>query len=113
VLACLGIYAILSYTVELRRQEIGVRMALGARPGDVIRMIAADGMKLAAAGAAVGVALTAGGARLLAASLYGVRPFDPITLAAVCAVLGVVALLACWVPACRAAATSPSTALRG
>ncbi len=113
VLACLGIYAILSYTVELRRQEIGVRMALGARSSDVIRLIAADGMKLAGAGAAAGIALTAAGARLLAASLYGVKPFDPLTLAAVCAVLGVVALLACWVPARRAAATSPSTALRG
>jgi putative ABC transport system permease protein len=113
VMACLGIYAILSYTVELRRQEIGVRMALGARSSDVIRMIAADGMKLAGAGAAAGIALTAAGARLLAASLYGVQPFDPITLAAVCAVLGVVALLACLVPARRAAATAPSTALRG
>jgi predicted permease len=113
VMACLGIYAILSYTVELRRQEIGVRMALGARSGDVIRMIAADGMKLAGAGAVVGIGLAAVGARLLAASLYGVKPFDPITLVAVCAVLVVVALLACWVPARRAAATSPSTALRG
>jgi putative ABC transport system permease protein len=105
-LACLGIYAILSYTVELRRHEIGVRMALGARSGDVIRMIAADGMKLAGAGAAAGIALTAAGARLLAASLYGVKPFDPLTLAAVCAVLSVVALLACWVPAHRAASTA-------
>ena len=113
VLACLGIYAILSYSVELRRQEIGVRMALGARSGDVIRMIAADGMKLAGAGAGVGMVLTAAGARLLAASLYGVKPFDPITLATVCVLVGVVALLACWVPARRAAATSPSTALRG
>src|SRR5262249_22965600 len=69
VLACLGIYAILSYTVELRRQEIGVRMALGARSADVVRMIAADGMKLAAVGAAAGIALTVGGTRLLAASL--------------------------------------------
>jgi predicted permease len=113
VMACLGIYAILSYTVELRRQEIGVRMALGARSGDVIRMIAADGMKLAGAGAAAGIGLTAVVTGLLAASLYGVKPFDPITLAAVCAVLAVVALLACWVPARRAASTSPSTALRG
>jgi putative ABC transport system permease protein len=88
-------------------------MALGATSSDVIRMIAADGMKLAGAGAAAGIALTAAGARLLAASLYGVEPFDPITLAAVCAVLGVVALLACLVPARRAAATAPSTALRG
>ena len=112
VLACLGIYAVLSYSVELRRQEIGVRMALGARSVDVIRMIAADGMKLAGAGAAIGITLTAAGARLLSASLYGVKPFDPVTLAAVCAVLGIVALLACWIPARRAAATPPSTALR-
>jgi predicted permease len=113
VLACLGIYAILSYTVELRRREIGVRMAVGARAGEVIRMIVLDGMKLAGAGAVLGIGLMTAGARLLAASLYGVKPFDPITLAAVCALLGVVALLACWAPARRAAAISPSTALRG
>ena len=112
-LACLGIYAVLSYTVELRRQEIGVRMALGAQSGDVILMIAADGMKLAGAGAALGMGLVVVGARLLTASLYGVRSFDPVTLTGVCGVLGLVALLACWVPARRAAATSPSTALRG
>jgi len=100
-------------TVELRRQEIGVRTALGARSGDVIRVIAADGMKLAGAGAVVGIGLTAVGACLLAASLYGVKLFDPITLVAVCAVLAVVALLACWVPARRATTTSPSMALKG
>jgi predicted permease len=113
VMACLGIYAILSYTVELRRQEIGVRMALGARSGDVIRMIAGDGMKLAAVGGAAGIGLTAAGMRLLAASLYGVEPFDPITLISVCSVLAAVSLLACWVPARRAAATSPLTGMRG
>jgi putative ABC transport system permease protein len=112
ILACLGIYAVLSYMVELRRQEIGVRLALGANSRDVVRLVAADGMKLAGAGAALGVAMALGGARLLSASLYGVKPFDPLTLAAVCLVLACVALLACWVPARRAAATSPSTALR-
>jgi putative ABC transport system permease protein len=111
-LACLGIYAILSYTVELRRQEIGVRLALGANSGDVIRLIAGDGLKLAGAGAALGIVMALAGARVLSASLYGVKPFDPITLAGVCALLILVALLACWIPARRAAATSPSSVLR-
>jgi putative ABC transport system permease protein len=112
LMACLGIYAILAFTVELRRREIGVRMALGAGKDDVIRLIGGHGMKLAAIGAVLGIGIAIAGARILSASLYGVQSFDPITLVAVCAVLALVALLACAVPASRAASTSPSIALR-
>jgi predicted permease len=112
VLACLGIYAILSYMVELRRQEIGVRLALGANARDVIRLVAGDGMKLAGAGALFGIIMAMAGSRFLTSSLYGVKPFDPLTLGAVCGVLALVALLACWLPARRAAATPPSSVLR-
>ena len=112
VMACLGIYAILAYSVELRRQEIGVRMALGASWTDVMQLVALDGMRLAALGGVVGIAVVALGGRVLEASLYGVKPFDGVTLTAVCGVLGFVALFACMIPARRAAATSPSIALR-
>jgi putative ABC transport system permease protein len=112
VMACLGIYAILAYTVELRRHEIGVRMALGARAGDLMRMVTSDGMKLAGSGALGGIVAASAGARVLRASLYEVQPFDPLTLAAVCVVLGLVAFLACWIPSRRAAATPPVEALR-
>jgi putative ABC transport system permease protein len=112
VMACLGIYAILAFTVELRRREIGVRLALGAGRNDVIRLVALDGMRLAATGGLLGALLAGALARVLYSSLYGVRAFDPITWASVCGVLAMVALIACVVPARRAAATSPSTALR-
>jgi putative ABC transport system permease protein len=112
VMACLGIYAILAFTVELRRREIGVRLALGAGRNDVIRLVALDGIRLAATGGLLGTLLAAALARVLYSSLYGVRAFDPITWASVCAVLALVALIACVVPARRAAATSPSIALR-
>lgn len=112
VMACVGIYAILSYTVELRRQEIGVRMALGATGGDLMRMVAMDGMKLAGFGAIGGGLATLASVRVLRASLYGIQPFDPATLIAVCGILAVVVMLACWIPARRAARTEPSSALR-
>jgi predicted permease len=112
VMACLGIYAILAFTVELRRQEIGVRMALGASSGDVMRMVAGDGMKLAGLGGLCGVAAAMASAGLLRASLYGVDPFDPVTLVAACGILALVALLACSIPAWRAASTAPASALR-
>ena len=112
VMACLGIYAILAYSVELRRQEIGVRMALGAGWGDVVRLIAGDGMKLAGWGGLLGMIGVAVGGRVIEASLYGVEASDPLTLGAVCGVLGLVALLACLIPAWRAAGTAPSDALK-
>jgi putative ABC transport system permease protein len=112
VMACLGIYAILAFTVELRRQEIGVRMALGADPAGVMRLVVGGGMRLAAVGALIGTGLAAVMARVLQSSLYGVRPFDIPTWAGVCGVLGAVALVACAIPAARAARTDPAAALR-
>jgi putative ABC transport system permease protein len=112
VMACLGIFAILAYTVELRRQEIGIRLALGANSGQVMRLVTWHGMQLAGVGGMIGVAAAAIGGRMLRASLYEVQPFDPLTLGAVCGLLMLVALLACWIPSRRAAATSPLLALR-
>jgi putative ABC transport system permease protein len=112
VMACLGIYTMLAYTVELRRQEIGVRLALGASKGDLMRMVTGNGMKLAGLGVLGGIAAALAGARVLRASLYEVQPFDPLTLVAVCGVLSLVALLACWIPAQRAAAIEPAASLR-
>jgi putative ABC transport system permease protein len=112
VMAYLGIYAILAYTVELRRHEMGVRMALGASKGDLVRMVTSDGMKLAASGSLGGILGDVAGARVLRASLYEVQRFDPLTLAAVCVVLALVAFLACWIPSRRAAGTAPAEALR-
>ena len=112
VMACLGIYAILAYSVELRRQEIGVRMALGANWVDVLRLVAGDGMKLAGLGSAVGIVAVILGGRVIEASLYGVKPLDAATLLTVCAVLGLVSLFACLIPARRAASTSPAISLR-
>jgi putative ABC transport system permease protein len=112
VMSALGIYAVLAYSVELRVREIGVRMALGAGKMTVMRMVVSDGMTLVAAGGFVGFLAAASGGRLLRASLYGVEPFDPITLAAVCGFLALVALAACWIPSRRAAATPPAEALR-
>jgi putative ABC transport system permease protein len=113
VMACFGIYAILAYSVALRRQEIGIRLALGADGGRVMRLVMADGMRLAGVGAAIGVGGAWIAGRLLRASLYEVPTFDPVTLGAVCGLLGVVAIAACWIPSRRAASTSPSTVLRG
>ncbi len=112
IMASLGIYAILAYMVELRRQEIGVRLALGASRGAVLRLVIVDGMKLAACGGIIGVGAALAGARLLEHSLYGVKSFDPVTFLTISGVLAVIAFLACWVPARRAAATSPMIALR-
>jgi putative ABC transport system permease protein len=78
-----------------------------------MRLVTGHGMRLAGAGGLIGLAAAAFGGRLLRASLYEVQPFDPVTLGAVCGLLAIVALLACWIPSRRAAATSPSIALRG
>jgi len=112
LLSALGIYAVLAYSVELRVREIGVRMALGAGKMTVMRMVLSDGMTLVASGAIVGFLAAGFGGRLLRASLYGVAPFDPITLLIVCGFLALVALAACWIPSRRAAATPPAVALR-
>jgi predicted permease len=103
LLAAVGIYGILSYGVTQRRREIGIRMAVGARPGDVLRLVVGQGMALTVAGVLLGVAAAAAGGRLLSSLLYDVSPGDPVTLAAVMVVVVAVALLACALPALRAA----------
>jgi putative ABC transport system permease protein len=112
VLASIGIYGVLSYVVQQRTGEIGVRMALGATSGDVLRLVIAEGVTLAVVGVAIGL----GGAWLAAQAvsnlLYGVRPFDPLSFAGIAALLTLVAALACYLPARRATRIDPLTALR-
>ncbi len=112
VLAAVGIFGMLSYTVRTRRREIGVRMALGARPHAVVAMIVRWGMGLALLGAALGLGVALLWTPRIADSLFDVSATDPLTLVAVTVLLLLVALLACWFPARRAAAISPVEAIR-
>jgi predicted permease len=112
VLGLVGIYGVISYVVAQRSPEIGVRLALGARPGDVARMILRQGGVVAALGLGVGLVVAAAGSRLIDSLLFGVSPTDVRTYALVTAVLLVVSLLACWLPARRAARMDPLVALR-
>ena len=111
-LAAFGIYALLSYTALQRRREIGVRMALGARRGDVLALVLRQGAWLVAAGTVLGLLAAAGSARLLESFLFGVSADDRPTFVAAPLVLGAVALVACWLPAHRAARVDPMDALR-
>jgi len=112
LLAAVGIYSVLSYSVKRRVNEIGIRMALGARLGDVLRMIVYEGMKLVLVGVGIGavVALTLG--KVMSSLIYQVRPSDPLTFLVVAALLGAVALFASIIPAYRAARIDPMKALR-
>jgi len=112
LLAALGLYGVLAYTVGQRTGEIGLRLALGARPRDVLRMVVREGVSLVVMGLALGIAGALALTRLLASSLYEVSPTDPTTFAAVPAVLVAAALLACWLPARRATRIDPMVALR-
>jgi putative ABC transport system permease protein len=112
-LSVIGIYGVLAYAVAHRLPEFGVRVALGARPEQLLRMILVQGARMAGAGIVIGA-----GASLLATGwlrglLFGVRAFDPLTLGAVAALFILVALVACLVPAQRAARVDPLSALRG
>jgi predicted permease len=112
VLACLGLYGLLSYEVTRRTREIGIRMAIGAQSHNVVRLVLAKAMALIIAGAIVGVAVALGVTRFLSSFLYGVKASDPITLVAVAALLALVALAACYIPARRATKVDPLVALR-
>ncbi len=111
-LAAIGIYGILSWAVNHRRREIGIRLALGARPRAVLLMVLREGVWLGLGGAVLGVAGALAASRLLRTLLFGVKPGDPATLTAVFAGTLIVAVLACLVPGWRAAATEPARTLR-
>ena len=112
VLSCIGLYGLLSFNVARRTNEIGIRMAIGAQPGDVIRVVLREALILAAIGIAVGLPAVFAVTRLIRSQLYGVQPTDPATLIVVTVILVTVALLSAWLPARRAARVDPMVALR-
>jgi putative ABC transport system permease protein len=112
VLAAVGIYGVMAYFAAQRTHEIGVRLALGAKPGDVVRLVLRRGLFLAGVGVLAGLAGAAALTRYIANQLHDVRPIDPLTFAAVAGMLTLVALAACAVPALRASGLDPVEALR-
>ena len=112
VLAAVGIYGVMAWSVSRRADEIGIRMALGAQWRDVVRLVVRQGIALALAGVGIGLAAGLGLARFLASLLYEVQPHDPPTSGAATFILIGVAVLACWLPARRAAKVDPMEALR-
>jgi putative ABC transport system permease protein len=112
LLASTGIYGVVSYLVGRRTQEIGIRIALGARRSDVLRMVLSEGAKMACIGVVIGLGASLALTRVMAGMLYGVSPTDPLTFVGVATVLFAVALTACYVPARRAMRVDPMQALR-
>lgn len=112
VLASIGLYGLLSYEVSRRTREIGIRMALGAQPANVLKLVLGQGIALAVAGAAVGIGVALSVTRYLATMLYDVHADDPVTIVAVAVLLVLVAFAACYVPARRATRVDPMVALR-
>ncbi len=111
-LACLGIYAVLSYSVEQRMREMGIRLALGAAPAGILSMVLREGMILAGAGIAGGIGASLGLTRYLSSLLYNVRPSDPSVFGAVTAILALAAAAGCYFPARRATRVDPAVVLR-
>jgi len=111
-LAAVGLYGLVAYSVTQRTNEIGIRMALGAKQSDVLRMIVLQGMKLAISGLAIGIGISLAFGRFLASMLYGVKPADPVTLVLGSMGLVGVTLVSNYIPARRAAKVDPIVALR-
>jgi putative ABC transport system permease protein len=111
-LAVVGLYGVLSYAVAQRTSELGVRFALGATPGGVVRLVLGDGLRLTTTGVVIGALLGAAAARAMSRLLFGIQSFDPAAFAIAVAILIVVALIACYIPARRASRVDPMVALR-
>jgi ABC-type antimicrobial peptide transport system permease subunit len=112
VLAALGLYGVVAYSVSQRTTELGIRVALGAQPGGILQLVIFRAAGLAAIGLAIGMAVSLAGSRVIARFLFDVRPADPVTLGTASLIILLVALTASWVPALRAAKVDPATALR-
>ena len=112
VLSAVGLYSVLAYAVSQRRSEIGIRMALGAKRGQVVRLVMQGGLQLVAIGLVIGLAGAAGAARLIQSLLFNVRPLDPLVYGGVAMLFTVVATLACLLPSLRASRIDPLLALR-
>jgi putative ABC transport system permease protein len=112
ILVTIGVYSVLAYTAARRTHEIGIRMALGAESGDVLKLVINMGLRLVILGVAIGLAASFGVGRIMATQVWGVSPYDPLTLITVPLLLLITGLIACWVPARRAARVDPLVALR-
>ena len=112
ILASVGIYGVVSYSVSQRTHEIGVRMALGAERGDVLKVVVGQGLRSVLIGTAIGVAASFAVTRFLSTMLFGVKPTDPVTFVAVSLAFAACALVACYIPARRATKVDPMVALR-